>query len=230
VATLRANALRECRERSVDVSDPGDGHGSATSSSPAPTFIEQARRRQIIASTIELISQQGYAGTSLAAIAAHAGISKAAVLYHFGSKAQLAEATLSDVFDRFAAHVWTRVERETDPTARLLAYVRAMIGYQREHRTHVRLITEVLLDDRGGTRMRQPGQHDRRGRWRALAELLRRGQQAGAFRSFDVRSVSLIIGGAIDNLVAHWLADPELDLDTATRELETFVLTAVEAR
>lgn len=203
---------------------------TSQASQASPTFTERARRRQIIDSTIELVSQRGYAGTSLAAIARHAGISKAAVLYHFGSKAELAEATLTHVFDRFAAHVRERMRAEPDPRSKLAAYVRAMVGYQREHRTHVRLITEVLLDDREGTRLRQPGQHDRHGRWQALAELLRQGQRAGQFRRFDADSVALAVGGAIDNVVSHWLADPDLDLDTATTELETFVLTAVEAR
>lgn len=204
--------------------------GRTPGAASSPTFTEQARRRQIIDSTIELVSQRGYAGTSLAAIAQHAGISKAAVLYHFGSKADLAEATLAHVFDRFGAYVRERMDAAPDPESRLVAYVRAMIGYQREHRTHVRLITEVLLDDREGTRFRQPGQHDRNGRWRSLAELLRQGQREGRFRPFDADWVALAVGGAIDNVVSHWLADPGLDLDAATAELETFVLTAVQAR
>ncbi|MFD6455458.1 TetR family transcriptional regulator, partial [Nocardia sp. NPDC060220] len=40
------------------------------------SFIEEARRRQIIAATVEVVSELGYANASLARIAERAGISK----------------------------------------------------------------------------------------------------------------------------------------------------------
>ncbi|WKX73669.1 TetR/AcrR family transcriptional regulator [Streptomyces sp. XD-27] len=199
------------------------GHGS-------PTFTEQARRRQIIECTIDLISTKGHPATSLSAIAEQAGISKAAVLYHFSSKDNLTRATLEHVLERFLAYVTERVERESDPRSALVAYVRAMIGYQQANRRHVRVITEMLLDDRDGTRLKNPGGHDTAGRWNALAELLAAGQQAGLFRDFDPRTTALAVGGSIDGVIAHWLAHPDLDLDAAADELVTFTLNAVERR
>ncbi|WP_128378202.1 TetR/AcrR family transcriptional regulator [Streptomyces cavernae] len=195
-----------------------------------PTFTEQARRRQIIESTIDQIATKGYPATSLAAIAEAAGISKAAVLYHFSSKDNLARATFQYVVERFSAYVTERTEKQPDPRAALIAYVRALIGYQQANRSHVRVITEMLLDDDGGTRLKAPGGHDTGGRWNALAALLTEGQQSGHFRDFDTQFVSLAIGGAIDGVIAHWLAHPELDLDAAADELETFTLLAVERR
>lgn len=192
-----------------------------------PTFTERARRTQLMESTIEVVAAKGYAGTSLLAIAEHAGVSKAAVLYHFASKDELIDTTLADVFERFSAYVRERTEAARDPRDALVAYLHAVIGYQGAHRGQVRLIIEALLDDRGGTRFRQPGQHDVNGRWQALAELLASGQSAGRFRDFDTKTVALAVGGAIDNLVSQWLVDPRLDLDAAAAELETFVLRAV---
>ncbi|MFH8793498.1 hypothetical protein [Streptomyces sp. NPDC017941] len=104
-----------------------------------------------------------------------------------------------------------------------------MIGYQREHRRHVRVITEMLLDDHGGTRLKNPGGHDTANRWQALADLLAEGQRAGSFRDFDVQIVSLAVGGAIDGVIGHWLAHPDFDLDAAEAEVETFTLNALEA-
>ncbi|WP_280696620.1 TetR/AcrR family transcriptional regulator [Kitasatospora sp. GP82] len=194
------------------------------------TFIEEARRRQIIEATIDLISSRGYPATSLSAIAEQAGISKSAVLYHFSSKDNVTQATLGYVFEQFAAYVTERVERETDPLAAVVAYLRAMIGYQQANRRHVRVITEMLLDDHGGTRLKNPGSHDTHGRRQALAELLAAGQAAGRLREFDTQVVALAIGGAIDSVISHWLIHPELDLDAATAELETFTLNAIERR
>ncbi|MFF2811910.1 TetR/AcrR family transcriptional regulator [Streptomyces sp. NPDC058000] len=196
----------------------------------AATFTERARRQQLIDCTIDLISTRGYPATSLSAIAERAGVSKAAVLYHFSSKDNLTRAALTQVLDQFGGYVRERVERAPDPLAAVVAYVHAMIGYQRDNRRQVRVITEMLLDDDGGTRLKTPGSHDTYDRWQALAALLTEGQQAGVLREFDPRTVALAIGGAIDGVIGHWLAHPDLDLDAAAAELETFTLSAVARR
>ncbi|GAA2231828.1 MULTISPECIES: TetR/AcrR family transcriptional regulator [Kitasatospora] len=196
----------------------------------ARTFVEEARRRQIIECTIDLISTRGYPATSLSAIAEEAGISKSAVLYHFSSKDNVTQATLDHVFEQFTGYVRERVAAESDPLDTVIAYLRAMIGYQQANRRHVRVITEMLLDDRGGTQLKNPGSHDTRGRWQELAALLAAGQQAGRLREFDTQVTALAIGGAIDSVISHWLVHPELDLDAATAELETFTLNAIRPR
>ncbi|MFD0166669.1 TetR/AcrR family transcriptional regulator [Streptomyces decoyicus] len=196
----------------------------------ALTFTERARRQQLIDATIDLISTRGYPATSLSAIAERAGLSKAAVLYHFSSKGNLTRAALEQVMEQFGAYVTERVAQAAGPRDAIVAYVRAMIGYQQAHRRQVRVITEMLLDDEGGTRLKTPGSHDTGGRWQALADLLKEGQQAGALREFDTRTVALAIGGAIDGVIAHWLVHPELDLDAAAVELEEFTLHAIERR
>lgn len=196
----------------------------------ALTFTERGRRQQLIEATIDLISTRGYPATSLSAIAERAGLSKAAVLYHFSSKDNLTRAALEQVMAQFRAHVGERVARAAGPRDAIVAYVRAMIGYQQAHRRQVRVITEMLLDDEGGTRLKTPGSHDTHGRWQALAALLMEGQKAGVLREFDVQVVALAIGGAIDGVIAHWLVHPELDLDAAAAELEEFTLHAIEPR
>ncbi|MEU9113571.1 TetR/AcrR family transcriptional regulator [Streptomyces sp. NPDC048483] len=196
----------------------------------APTFTERARRQQLIECTIDLISTRGYPATSLSAIAERAGLSKAAVLYHFTSKGNLTRAALDQVMGQFSAYVTESLARAEGPREAVIAYVRAMIGYQQANRRHVRVITEMLLDDDGGTRLKTPGSHDTNGRWQALAALLTEGQEAGVLRDFIPQTVALAIGGAIDGVIAHWLVHPELDLDAATDELETFTLNAIERR
>ncbi|MFJ6787815.1 TetR/AcrR family transcriptional regulator [Streptomyces angustmyceticus] len=196
----------------------------------APTFTERARRQQLIDATVDLISTRGYPATSLSAIAERAGVSKAAVLYHFSSKDNLTRAALEQVMAQFREYVDACLARADGPRAAIVAYVRAMIGYQQAHRRQVRVITEMLLDDDGGTRLKTPGSHDTHGRWQHLAELLTAGQQAGVLREFDVQTVALAIGGAIDGVIAHWLAHPELDLDAAAGELEEFTLNAIGRR
>ncbi len=208
----------------------------------ALTFTERARRQQLIEATIDLVSTRGYPATSLSAIAERAGLSKAAVLYHFSSKDNLTRAALEQVMGQFGAYVAERLAQAPGPREAVIAYVRAMIGYQQANRRHVRVITEMLLDDGGGTsrsseaesgggtRLKTPGSHDTNDRWQTLATMLTEGQQAGVLREFHAPTIALAIGGAIDGVIAHWLVHPELDLDAAAAELVEFTLHAIERR
>ena len=60
---------------------------------PGARRIESAARR--------LFASRGYAGTSMAEIAAAAGVSKATVFHHYRSKRALYEALLGDAFAGF---------------------------------------------------------------------------------------------------------------------------------
>ncbi|MFB7992560.1 TetR/AcrR family transcriptional regulator [Streptomyces sp. NPDC056002] len=186
-----------------------------------PTPTEQMRRGQLIEATIDLICDRGCAAASLSAIARQAGMSKAAVLYHFSSKDNLTQATLTHVLDSVTAYVTERVAQASGPKEAVVAYVRAEVGHQRTERRHVRVIAEMLLD-------RQSGAAPSVGRWDMLARLLADGQRAGVFREFDPQTVALAVGGAIEGVVSHWLTRPAFDLDAAASELETFTLHAIE--
>src|SRR5438094_827318 len=55
-----------------------------------------ATRRSILAAARDLFASQGYAGTSIADIAGRLGTSKAALYYHFQSKAEILQALLDE--------------------------------------------------------------------------------------------------------------------------------------
>jgi TetR/AcrR family transcriptional regulator len=191
------------------------------------TFVEEARRRQIVDCTIELVAERGAARTSLAGIAERAGISKAAVLYHFASKDEVMVATMRHVIDSYAATVGAQVEAAGEPEAMLVAYLRGTIAYLHERPAHLRVLVEGLVRDRDGDREFAPGTPARASRWQGVAAILEGGQRAGVFRAFDVRALALVIGGALDAVVAEWVGDRDFDLDAAADELVTAVLLAV---
>jgi AcrR family transcriptional regulator len=198
-------------------------------SEPRPrTFTEEARRRQIIDGTIELVAERGPAAASLSAIAARAGISKAAVLYHFASKDAVLDATMRHVLASYATAVGERVDAADGPEEMLVAYLRGTMTYMRDHPAQVRVLVEGLVRDRDGARELAPGSPEQASRWQAVAGILEQGQETGAFRAFDTRTLALMINGALDAVVAEWIAAPDLDLDTAAVELETAVLMAVK--
>ncbi|OOC54852.1 MULTISPECIES: TetR/AcrR family transcriptional regulator [Nocardiopsis] len=179
-----------------------------------PTLTEQARRAQLIDVTVRLIAENGNAGTSLARIAEAAGITKAAVLYHFGSKDALVRAAHESALTGLVEHVGAAVESAGAERAPA-AYVLSMVGYLRDHPGHTRVIVDAVADG-----------EDRRSseRWRPLADLMhaaRRAHGAGSETDagLDLRTTALIVGGGIDAIVAEHLDHPGFDPLAAAEDL-----------
>ena len=69
------------------------------------------RRRQIAEVTLDLIAENGVAGTSAIAIAAAAGVSEADIYHHFGNRKNVLEAALDLAFEGLV-RAWTVPTRE----------------------------------------------------------------------------------------------------------------------
>ncbi|GIE29696.1 TetR family transcriptional regulator [Actinoplanes italicus] len=174
------------------------------------TLTEQARRAQLIGVTIDLIARHGYAGTSLARIAEAAGISKAAVLYHFPSKDAVVRAAYDSVLEGLTARVGAAVAAQSGAAA-VEAYIRSMVGYLAENPAHTRMIVEAIVeapavDD-------TPGAPSRR---QSVAALIAAARDAGDYRAdVDPGLTAVIMNGALDAIVSESLTDPAFDTAAA---------------
>jgi AcrR family transcriptional regulator len=184
------------------------------------TFIEQARRRQLVASAIEQLAEAGYSGTTLAAVASRAGVSKAAVLYHFtGGKDELLTELMDTVLADATRVMAERIAAEPTLPGKLRAYITANVGYLAAHRLEILAVTAIFngappLAD--GASVWEPRSE------RAVAELtglLQAGQQAGVFGAFSATVVARSLRGAIDALEPVLRHQPEADLDEYAAEL-----------
>jgi TetR/AcrR family transcriptional repressor of nem operon len=86
----------------------------ATTADTAAKILDVAER---------LVQQRGFNGFSYADVAAELGISKAALHYHFASKAELGEALIRRYADRFIAALAEVDARPEDARAKLNDYV-----------------------------------------------------------------------------------------------------------
>jgi len=85
-----------------------------------------ARRVQLIEATIGVLAQNGYARTTLTAVAQAAGLSHGLVNFHFASKAGLLAETLAYLAEEYRANWMAALARAgDDPAARLDALLRA---------------------------------------------------------------------------------------------------------
>ena len=75
----------------------------------------------ILKATIASLAEHGYAGTTMAGIAARVGVSRAALVYHFDSKNTLMTAVINAIYDEMAALYLAAAHPALTPQERLLA-------------------------------------------------------------------------------------------------------------
>lgn len=150
-----------------------------------PSFLQAARRAQIVGCAIDVLAEEGYAMATLARIAARAGVSKSVVVYHFGGKDQVFEQAVVEIMKTATEVVRPQVEAEPTATGRLRACLRARVGFLKTHRHHMLALFEIwrnLRDDEGRLRL---GEADAVPTVDAIERILRDGQDSGGVR--DVR-------------------------------------------
>jgi len=193
---------------------------SATGQENGRTFIETARRAQIMAAAIDTIAELGYGQASLARIAKTAGTSKGVILYHFGGKDDLIREVVSELSANGRAYLVPRLEAEPTGTGMLRAYIQANLAFIRENRNHVLAAVEIALTGRSTDGSPLYDMSIREAGTAALRELLAHFQGTGEFRGdFDPLVMALAIRAALDAVPARLARDPGLDLDHYGREL-----------
>ena len=93
-----------------------------------PSRRGQARapgKGRIASAARRLFARRGYAGTSMADIAAAAGVSKATVFHHFGNKRGLYQALIADAVTGFREQIVPLLDAEGEMEAGLCAFAAA---------------------------------------------------------------------------------------------------------
>ena len=183
------------------------------------SFIEQARRTQIIASAIEVIAERGFGRASLVEIARHAGISKGVISYHFGGKDELIRETVTSVYTEAFETTGNRMERESSAAGQLRAYIRGRLDYMKTHRRRMLAMVEIFSNFRNseGRLHYDASYNEPVFEW--LESIFKAGQESGEFRAFGTRVMAIALQGALDSLLFELPLHPEIDLETYAAEL-----------
>lgn len=96
---------------------------------PRRAVRQRERRRQLLDGAIAALAENGYAATTVAQIAAKAGLSHGLVGFHFAGKAALLDAVVERLASEFqAAWETAREEAGTEAAARIEAMALAPLG------------------------------------------------------------------------------------------------------
>ncbi len=199
---------------------PGPGAAAAH----ARTFVETARRAQIVAAAIDTIAEVGFARASFARIASRLGISRGLISYHFAGKDDLIKQVVTEVLEQGKAYMRPRILAQASTGSGFLrAYIESNLAFMREHRNHVVAIVEIA---RGGLtadgQQRFYADADVDEAVNILEQHLARFQSQGELRpDFDPRMIAVTIRAAIDAVPRRLAHDPDLDIDGYATEIAT---------
>jgi AcrR family transcriptional regulator len=185
------------------------------------SFIEQARRRQIIEATIAELADSGYTGASLAKVADRAEISKGVVLYHFASKAELLEETVKQIYAELWDFIRPQFEAESCASARLRAYIQSEFAFFENHHASLLALGTILdnhRDSQGRLFLREQSE---RVYLETLGAILERGKRSGEFRAFVVKPMAVIVMHAVNGALRQWAKDQSVGLSGYAQELLT---------
>ena len=196
------------------------------------TFIEQARRAQLVACAIDTIAEHGYGQASLARIAERAGISKGVIGYHFAGKDELLSEVVAEVMARAEQYMRPRMTGESTGPAALRAYIESNLAFMGAYRNHVLALVEIARNSRPAEGDSGFGPRFVEASVTTLAQWLASSQQRGELREdFDPVVLATAIRAAIDAVPRRLANDPELDLAHYGRELaEVFELATRKER
>jgi TetR/AcrR family transcriptional regulator, fatty acid metabolism regulator protein len=184
------------------------------------TFIEAARRAQIVTAAIDTIAAVGYGQASLTKIAARAGTSKGVICYHFTGKDELIKAVAAEVIAQGQAYMVPRLLGQTTGPGVLRTYIESNLGFMREHRNHVLAIMEIFLNARGEEGQPLLDRSSLDEMVTSLQQLLAAFQATGEFRAdFDPLVLAVVLRAAIDGVGQRLAIDPDLDIERYGREL-----------
>jgi TetR/AcrR family transcriptional repressor of bet genes len=185
---------------------------------PTRSFIEEARRAQIVSATIETVAHLGYAKASLAKIAERARISTSLILYHFSNREELFYHTLGEVAAAWYSHVQKEVAVGTSASEKLRIYIESSLAYMGTRPSHYATLIEIVFNARtpDGVLLYLTNNEDPA--VTLLQNILTQGQQHGEFRAFNVHHIATAITGAIGEFFTG-MHKTEASLESYTTEI-----------
>jgi len=164
--------------------------GSPRRSTPV---AEETRDLILRAAEIEF-ANRGFARARLEDIAEPVGITRAAIIYHFGDKQALYAAVLEAAFKALAERIRAALESDVSHAERVEQLIGAWVDYAAERPTLARLFMREVADS---PRELAPGIRDLVDpMFSVVTEGIDKGQQEGAFRKVDSTLVVSVLAGA----------------------------------
>ena len=180
--------------------------------------VEQ-RREQLMAASVEVLAERGYAGATATAVARTAGVSKGLLWHYFEDLDDLFEQTAVRTLAKLAGAAGAAIDLTAPAPEVVRSAVHAAVGLRRTHGPERRAMNEIILNLRTPEGTPRLGLQHLDGLYSAQEGIFRRGQHDGAFRAdLDPRLLAVTYQSAVDGMLGYLDAYPETD---AARHADT---------
>ncbi|KKK33544.1 hypothetical protein WN59_12440 [Salinicoccus sediminis] len=168
------------------------------------SFIQEQRREQILKTCIEELAESGFRNLTFKNIAERANINPSLVSYHFKSKNTLLFALLEYIFSHKVQYVANAVSDDRPAMEKIRQYIDASLKYQRKFRSLNIALIEIIFNARTEENkafyLMEEDEPD--GLYMILIPIIEEGMNNGEFNpDTDIRTVTRIINGAIDEMI-----------------------------
>ncbi|MFJ4253231.1 TetR/AcrR family transcriptional regulator [Microbacterium sp. NPDC090003] len=182
-------------------------------------------RRGLLDAAVAVFNESGYDGTSVAALAARLGLSKAALYHHFSSKEEILETALDEALDGLEG-----VLAATDavrPGDRLAAVLEGAVGVLVAHLPSVTLLLRV----RGNSEVERCALERRRAFDQAVTAIVRAAQDEGAVRAdVDASVATRLLFGMVNSLIEWYRPNGPEGAEALARDVLAVALDGLRTR
>jgi TetR/AcrR family transcriptional regulator len=157
-------------------------------------MVAEETRELILQAAETEFANRGFARARLEDIAEPVGITRAAIIYHFGDKQALYAAVLEATFKALAERIRAALEADAPHAERVERLIGAWVDYAAERPTLARLFMREVADSPRELTPELRQLVDPM--FSVVTEGIEKGQQEGAFRSVDPALVVSVLAGA----------------------------------
>lgn len=187
---------------------------------------------EIVAAAVSEFLERGYEGTSMDAIALHAGLTKGGLYHHFRSKDEIllyANMRLSEPVEEFVR----RACASRAAVSGLRGYIRDYVEFWVSHPRELAFFFLTMAKAFGMPETEEAYASYYRQMQACFAELFQRAVAEGALRQHDAMAQSVALLAALDGALGYLAFDASADTERVVRQIQgVFVdsLTRAERR
>ncbi len=214
---MAVGGRRALTPRPEQVNNKLVAHSKNGTSEQGRSFIERARREQIVRAAVDTISEVGYGRASYARIARRASISPSLISYHFADRADLMREAASSVVDDLRRGLRDATPNPASYPEALAALITHNVHYAAGHLRDLTALAELRA---AGMAPADAGPDQGRA---DLERLLADGQAAGEYGAFTPTLMAATLLAALEAVPAVLAREPDIDpAHYATELAETF--------
>ena len=188
---------------------------------PARPRERYNRDDEVMAEAIAVISEKGYAGTSVQDVADRVGVLKGSLYHYFSSKEELLYRILAESFAQWSTNRDQAAALGLPPLDELIVYLRNSATWYLNNRQRANIFFTEMRN-LTGDRLTEATAWGREFE-RATSDLVQAGQADGSIRSdLDQRLISRFILGAVNN-IRTWPSRPSGKQFTQPELVDAFV-------